>query len=129
MMAGRGIGDKGLLEPFLRLEAVGRVLEDQHQAIGHALLVVDDEAADPVDPLRLGPARTRDLDDDVVEALAADHALDRVATVLDAMVVAILKLEVAPVLVDGRAEGLDRIDPVHGERGIVGPGDRSDRAR
>jgi hypothetical protein len=120
----RRVGIERALEAFFRLEAVRRVLQDQHEAVGHAVGIVDDEAADPMHPLRLVAARRRHLDDDVVEGFARDDALDRVAAVLERMVVAIGELEILAVLLDVGAKRLEAVDAVHRERGLVRPGQR-----
>ena len=69
-------------------------------------------------------ARPHDLHHHLVERLAGDHAVDRVLAVREAVVVAVPELEALAVRLDRPPELLPGRDPVHVERGPVGPGDR-----
>ena len=75
---GGGVGVEHRLEPVLRVEPFGHVVDDQAQAIGLAAILVHDDVADLVHPARLVGIDRRDFDDQVGKALACEQPHQRI---------------------------------------------------
>ena len=121
---GRRVGGEGALEAFLGVEALGLVVEDDHEAVGFAVGVGEHHGADLVHPaLAVGAAG--DLGEGAVDGLAVEQELDRVFLGAQRLAAAVGDLEAFGVTGCGAAEVRQGFCAVQFEGGVVGPGERA----
>ena len=109
---------------MLSLGLFADVMNNEHETIGIARMIGDDEAANTVGPIPVQVGFVRHLNHDIVEGLAGHNTVDGVVTMVEQVAAVTAHHEILAVLVDSPAELVEGRDAVHLQGGLVGIGDR-----
>ena len=124
MIAGGGVGAERPLEPFLGVEPLRFVIQDDHEAFGLLIPVGQDQGADLVHPVPpVGAAG--DVDQFPVDHLAFQQAVHRVVVGAERLAAAAGQRELAGVAGDRAAQIRQRGGAMQGQRRVVRPANRA----
>ena len=108
---------------MLGFDLAADIVNDEHEAIGIARMIRDDEATDAVCPIPVLVGLVGHHDHNVIEGLAGDNAVDGVAAMVEPVSALMAQNEVGAVFVDGSTKFVEGGDPMHLERSLIGIGD------